>query len=63
MTATTFAGFQPGTHVYDVNTKQTGVLTSAPYVSDSGMRQVADVRWDNGDRAVIFTSHLRAYAS
>jgi hypothetical protein len=53
--------FQPGTRVYDVNTKQTGTLKAAPFVSDNAMRMVAKVWWDNGETSCVYTDHIRAY--
>lgn len=52
-----------GAKVRDVNTGQQGVLVTDPELAENGgFRLVADVRWDNGQRATVYTDHLRAYA-
>jgi hypothetical protein len=63
VTTETETKMNPGDKVYDVNTKQQGILCTQPRPADNGsFRLVAEVHWNNGQRMVVYTSHIRTYA-
>jgi len=52
---------QLGQRVEDIaayRRRELGTTVSQPYISDSAMHLVIDVRWDNGSRSTVQTSKL-----